>query len=133
MTTTSATDKVDVVEVIQKYVTLEVGPDGTHSYKGRCPFCHTPSFYVTQGGEGLYHCFGCGDGGDATRFLQRVSPLQADEQQQNVRTLLDDLTARKQDLEGRRDRVKVAMLDYLGEKFGADVVREIFQRDDVLF
>ena len=115
-----------MVEVVQKYVTLKgpstLGPDGTQSYKGRCPFCHTPSFYVTHRDKGLYHCFGCGDGGDATRFLQRISPLQADEQRQNVRTLLDDLTA-------RRDRVREAMLDYLGEEFGADVVRKIFQRE----
>lgn len=41
------------------------------SYKARCPFHEeqTPSFTVTPS-KGLWHCFGCGKGGDAIRFIE---------------------------------------------------------------
>jgi DNA primase len=46
------------------------------SYFGRCPF-HTeqiPSFAVSRE-AGLYHCFGCGAGGDVIRFIERVEQV----------------------------------------------------------
>jgi DNA primase catalytic core len=41
------------------------------SYKALCPFHEekTPSFTVTPS-KGLWHCFGCGKGGDAIRFVE---------------------------------------------------------------
>jgi DNA primase len=40
-------------------------------YEGLCPFCdeRTPSFGINPA-EKLLHCFGCGEGGDAFRFVQ---------------------------------------------------------------
>jgi DNA primase len=46
------------------------------SYQGCCPF-HTEttaSFTVTPA-KGLWHCFGCGEGGDAIRFVQKREGL----------------------------------------------------------
>lgn len=59
---------VDIVQVVQEYVPLrQVG--GT--YKGLCPFHSekTPSFNVNRE-KGFFHCFGCGAGGDAFKFLE---------------------------------------------------------------
>lgn len=45
-------------------------------YKGLCPF-HTeksPSFTVNPE-LGLYHCFGCGVGGDAISFVREIEHL----------------------------------------------------------
>jgi DNA primase len=43
---------------------------------GRCPFHEerTPSFSVSPD-KGYYHCFGCGKGGDAIRFVQEAESL----------------------------------------------------------
>ena len=45
------------------------------SYFGRCPFHaeQVPSFAVSRE-AGLYHCFGCGAGGDVIRFIERGGP-----------------------------------------------------------
>ena len=43
------------------------------TYFGLCPFHHerTPSFGVSRA-AGLFHCFGCGAGGDVIRFVERT-------------------------------------------------------------
>ena len=61
-------------EVVAERVTLR--PAGVGSLKGLCPFHDekTPSFHVRPQ-VGLYHCFGCGEGGDVISFVQRVDGL----------------------------------------------------------
>jgi DNA primase len=43
------------------------------TYFGLCPFHaeRTPSFGVSRE-AGLFHCFGCGAGGDVIRFIERM-------------------------------------------------------------
>ncbi len=67
-------ERARILEVIGPYVTLRRA--GGDSYKGLCPFHdeRTPSFQVTPS-RGLYYCFGCGEGGDAIRFLERIDNL----------------------------------------------------------
>jgi DNA primase len=51
---------------------IELRRKGRHLF-ARCPFHQpdkTPSFVVTPN-RGLFHCFGCGLGGDAIGFLVR--------------------------------------------------------------
>lgn len=57
----------DIVDVISGYVRLQ--KKGS-SYVGLCPFHNekTGSFHVSQNKQ-LYHCFGCGAGGDVFGFL----------------------------------------------------------------
>lgn len=45
-------------------------------FKGLCPFHNekTPSFNVNDE-KGIYHCFGCGEGGDAFKFLMKFEGL----------------------------------------------------------
>jgi DNA primase len=64
----------DIVRVISEQVALK--KMGT-SWKGLCPFHQekTPSFNVRQE-PAVFHCFGCGEGGDVFKFLmlrERVS------------------------------------------------------------
>lgn len=65
--------RVDIVELIDSYVPLK--KTGS-SYVARCPFHteKTPSFAVTRNKQ-LYHCFGCGTGGNAISFLMDYSHL----------------------------------------------------------
>ena len=61
--------RLDLVEVIGQFVNLKRGGE---SWKGLCPFHteKTPSFTVNPK-RGIFHCFGCGVGGDAFSFLMR--------------------------------------------------------------
>lgn len=61
---------VPIVQVLSDHVELKaVG----RKYKARCPFHaeKTPSFTVDPE-KGFYHCFGCGAGGDAIRFVMQM-------------------------------------------------------------
>lgn len=62
--------KNDIVSVVSKYVTLQ---QRGSKFWGCCPFHHekTPSFCVDQY-EGLYHCFGCKEGGDVITFVEKI-------------------------------------------------------------
>ncbi len=66
-------DQANIVEVVGAYVRLL--PAGKN-YKALCPFHQekTPSFYVSPE-KGLWHCFGCGAGGDVIDFVQRIEGL----------------------------------------------------------
>lgn len=57
----------DIVDVIGSYVNLK---HKGHSYSACCPFHHekTPSFHVSRDKQ-MYHCFGCGVGGNVYTFL----------------------------------------------------------------
>lgn len=59
---------VEIVDVAGAVVTLKQAGPGR--FKGLCPFHteKTPSFTVSQDRQ-TFHCFGCGKGGDALRFV----------------------------------------------------------------
>ena len=63
-------DRIDIVEIISEDVILK---QKGQSYWGCCPFHgeKTPSFCVTPS-KGIFHCFGCGVGGDAITFLMKI-------------------------------------------------------------
>ncbi|ADQ07667.1 DNA primase [Caldicellulosiruptor hydrothermalis 108] len=65
--------KVDIVDVVSMYVPLKkVGVN----FRALCPFHQerTPSFYVSPAKQ-IFHCFGCGVGGNAIHFVMRIENL----------------------------------------------------------
>jgi len=66
-------DRIDVVDIVSRYVTLS---KSGQNFKGLCPFHSekTPSFSVSPTRQ-MFHCFGCGVGGDALTFLMKREGL----------------------------------------------------------
>lgn len=65
--------RTDIVELIGGYVRLKRSGRG---YMGLCPFHKekSPSFHVSDDKQ-LYHCFGCGVGGNAIHFVMAAENL----------------------------------------------------------
>ena len=66
-------DAIDMVELVGSRTELRRAGG---RYVGLCPFHEerTPSFSVNAD-QKLYHCFGCGEGGDAIGFVQQTEAL----------------------------------------------------------
>lgn len=69
--------KIDIVDFVSDYVQLK---KSGQNYKGLCPFHSekTPSFMVSQAKQ-IFHCFGCGIGGDVISFLMKHDNLSFNE------------------------------------------------------
>lgn len=67
-------DQADIVDLVGRYVQLKKSGSG---YQGLCPFHDekTPSFHVNPQ-KNFFHCFGCGESGDALGFLMRQDSLE---------------------------------------------------------
>lgn len=66
--------KADIYSVISNYVKLK---KTGRNYTGLCPFHKekTPSFTVDTSKQ-LYHCFGCGEGGDLISFIEKIENME---------------------------------------------------------
>lgn len=65
--------QTNIVDVIGQYVQLK---KSGKNYMGLCPFHneHSPSFSVAEDKQ-MYHCFGCGNGGNVFKFLQEIEGI----------------------------------------------------------
>lgn len=101
-------------DIMAEHVTLRNAGSGT--LKGLCPFHDekTPSFTVRPQG-GLWHCFGCGEGGDLISFVEKIDNLSFSDAVQSLAdryniTLRVDETAGPQQPPNRRRRILQAHL-----------------------
>jgi DNA primase len=66
-------EKIDIVEIVSEYVNLK---RSGKNFKALCPFHpeKTPSFFVSPEKQ-VFHCFGCGIGGNALKFLMNIEKI----------------------------------------------------------
>ncbi|HXA29253.1 MAG TPA: DNA primase [Candidatus Angelobacter sp.] len=66
--------RLDIIDVVGGYVRLQ---RSGREWKGLCPFHgeKTPSFMVNQERQ-VFHCHGCGEGGDLLTFVQKIERLE---------------------------------------------------------
>lgn len=100
-------DASDIVDVVSGYLTLQ---KKGQNYVGLCPFHHekTPSFVVSPAKQ-LFHCFGCGAGGDVIGFLMKADSLSFPEA---VRTL------------GEKAGIPIPTLSFAHKASSEDSIRE---------
>lgn len=67
-------EKIDIVSLISEYIPLK---KAGRNFKAVCPFHSekTPSFVVSPERQ-IWHCFGCGKGGDCYTFLMEYENLE---------------------------------------------------------
>ena len=95
-------NNLDIVDVISQF--LEVKKSGAN-FKACCPFHgeSTPSFVVSPAKQ-IYHCFGCGVGGDAIKFMMEYEKLSYPEAieklaaMNNVNLEYDNVNTKQQDI-----------------------------------
>lgn len=103
--------RIDLADLIASYG-VQVKTAGS-SKKACCPFHNekTPSFNINES-KGFYHCFGCGESGDAIKFVQKMEGLTFMEA---VRKLAEQcgvkVESREDPAAGRRARLYVLMAE----------------------
>lgn len=99
--------RLDIVSIISRYVTLIRAGSG---FKAKCPFHKddTPSMTVSAE-KGLWHCFGCGEGGDTIGFVMKIERLTFVEA---VQRLAEEVGLSFEPAEdGARDELRSVMAD----------------------
>ncbi|NIO17715.1 MAG: DNA primase [Deltaproteobacteria bacterium] len=113
----------DIVGLVSEYVDLRRAGS---SLKGLCPFHRekTPSFFVSSE-KGVFHCFGCGTGGDSISFLMQLKKLE-------YRDAVEELCARagvEVVVEGGRDDSDTVRTMFDINRFAADFYHNLlFQK-----
>ncbi|MFW6071405.1 MAG: DNA primase [Candidatus Bipolaricaulota bacterium] len=111
--------KADIVELISRYVNLK---KSGKSYKGVCPFHedNDPSLTVDPEKK-LWHCFGCGAGGDVFNFLMKIENLSFPDA---ARELASEVGVKVPDRKGGSGRGNLAaLMNEVNDYFHSNLLR----------
>ena len=127
----------DIVEVISQYVHLK---RSGRNYFGLCPFHNekSPSFSVSPDKQ-IFHCFGCGAGGNVTTFISKIEgvgfkeavEILAERANITLPTLGDNVDYKKEELKAKVYKVNSFTAEYYHKrlyrpesKIGQDYVKQ---------
>src|SRR5262245_16625882 len=100
----------DIVQIVGEHTRLK---KAGRSWKGLCPFHNerTPSFTVDRE-KGLFHCFGCGAGGDVIHFVRQMDRLDCPEAVESLASRFGVTIPRRafrRPLEDRKEKILEAV------------------------
>jgi len=129
--------RIDIVDLISEYIKLK--PAGKN-FKALCPFHKekTPSFFVSPERQ-IFHCFGCGAGGDIFSFIMKIENIDFPEA---LRILAKKagVEVKKTDYHLKSQKTKILDILNLATKFyhkilldspGAKIAREYLKKRGV--
>lgn len=104
-------NKIDIVGLIQGYVPLK---KAGRNFKGNCPFHSekTPSFMVNPELQ-IFKCFGCGAGGDAYSFLQKIEGMEFGEALQQLADRVGVKLVSYKPTQGEQLKEKLVAINFL--------------------
>src|SRR3989344_4036554 len=114
-------NRIDVVDLVGSYIRLQKAGS---NFKARCPFHNekTPSFNVSPARQ-IWHCFGCGKGGDVIEFVKEIEGLEFFDA---LKILAEragvELAHEDSDIKNERTRA-LALLEDAAKFFEAEVAR----------
>ncbi|HEV2753046.1 MAG TPA: DNA primase [Solirubrobacteraceae bacterium] len=123
-------DAADMVAVVSPRTELRRA--GGDRWQGRCPFHdeRTPSFGISPSKK-MYHCFGCGAGGDVFGFVQETEGLDfADAVQALAERFNVELEHEAEDPQAAERRRRRERLHELLERTAAFYVRYLWESDE---
>lgn len=116
-------DRIDIVELVNAHTRLK--RSGAR-YSGLCPFHRekSPSFTVDPEKK-LWHCFGCGEGGDIFTFIMKIENVEFPEAVQLLaRQAGVELTPLRPEHAGRaRDKQLVQRINNLAVRYFGQVLK----------
>ena len=116
--------RLDIVELVGECVQLS---RAGRNMKGRCPFHQerTPSFIVSPERQ-TFHCFGCGEGGDAFSFVMKTENLTFVESAEKLAARVGvKVEASSQLSEGDKERLRMKG----ALEFAAHYYHELLKKD----
>ncbi len=122
--------RIDIVDLVNSYVRLQ---KAGVNFRACCPFHNekTPSFFVTPARQ-MWHCFGCGKGGDMFAFLMDIEGYDFPEA---LKVLGDraGVEVKKEDPKQKSERVRlIALLDEAASFFETQLAGNTIAREYLL-
>jgi DNA primase len=129
-------DRLDVVDVLSQYISLSAKGGG--NYAGRCPFHNekTASLIASRDKQ-IWHCFGCGEGGDIFTFVEKIENLTTNQALKNLAKeagVTLEIKAKSQEDEIKIDlrQKKLLLLDWLANFYHSLLLKELQNKDSLI-